>query len=236
MPAVVLLHHGGGWENTQTRQYATALSKAGYVTLEVILFNTRNEQKPKPSSYLPHIFGAHKFLSGLPYVDSSRIAVSGGSYGGLLTILTATQWAATQYGAPQGIKFAAHAAFYPLCWMINNFIHKKPSTPDIPGTVYDSYTGSPIKIYAGAEDDYDARDPKACDNLVQALPEDQRAAFNVRVFPGTTHGWDHQRNSNFYEKIACKGKGCYNTNNVDPKATAEGIANLIVFLNTATPK
>jgi len=235
-PAIVLLHHGGGWQNTQTRQYAEALSKAGYATLELILFNTGDEKMAKPSMYLPHVYGALKFLSKQPYVDAKRIAVSGGSYGGLLTILTATDWAYEQYGAPEHIRFAAHAAFYPMCWAINYFVVKKPGTPDVPGTVYDKYTGAPVKIYAGSEDDYDGRDPKACDNLVLALPEDQRSAFSVRVFQGATHGWDHQRNSTFYEKIACKGKGCYNTNTTDAKITAEGIEDLKEFLKTAMPK
>lgn len=234
LPAVVLLHHGGGWQNTQTPRYAAALAQAGYVTLEVILFHTREQQKAKPSAYLPHVYGALHYLGTLPNVDSNRIAISGGSYGGTLALLSVTEWAEKTYGA--GGHFAAAAPFYPVCYFVSWFNKKKPPTPGIPSTVYEQYGRSQIKIYAGANDDYDNRDPKACEAMIQELPSDQQPKFSVKVFNSATHGWDHPRSSSFYEGIACKGKGCINTNNADSKVTAEGIADLIAFLNSAMPK
>ncbi|HYD94502.1 MAG TPA: dienelactone hydrolase family protein [Noviherbaspirillum sp.] len=232
-PAVVLLHHGGGFQKTQTNQYANALSERGFVTLEVVMFYYASGAAQRPSVYVPHVYGALKYLSGLPDVDNKRIAVMGGSYGGLVALLSATEWAEQAFGGGQ--HFAAAAPMYPVCYFVSHFNAQKPSTPGIPSTVYERYGSAPIRIYAGANDDYDDRDPKACDTMVKSLPVDQQAKFSVKVFDNATHGWD-QVSSEFYAKPACKGRGCINRNVASGETTAAGIEDLIRFLNDAMPK
>jgi dienelactone hydrolase len=227
-PAVILLHHGGGWLNTQTTQYAAILSKHGYVTLELMLFRDGSTASPRPSVYVPHVYGALKYLSSQSFIDGKRIALSGGSYGGTLALLSASEWAEQAYGAGQ--RFAAVAPFYPVCYFISWFNANKPATPGIPSTVYARYGHAPIRIYAAANDDYDDRDANACPNMVKNLPDEQQSKFTVKVFDNATHGWD-QESKEFYAKLACKGKGCINRNIGNAVVTSEAIADLLQFLN-----
>ena len=69
-PAVVILHHGGGCVHSQTPQYAAALSKAGYFTLEPCLFYSSQARERSTVVYLPQVFGALKYLANLEGVDN----------------------------------------------------------------------------------------------------------------------------------------------------------------------
>src|SRR4029077_2939994 len=96
-------------------------------------------------------------------------------------------------------------------------------------------TGAPVRIFAGGKDDYDDRDPNACQEAIDSLPESARNWFSVTVYPSATHGWDQRSGAMFYEAIACKGRGCYNSNAPDPQVARQSIKDLIEFLGTAMP-
>jgi uncharacterized protein len=235
LPAVVLLHSAWGWsEEGVTGRYAEALSKAGFAALEVHMFPSANAMKQGgPVSYLPYAFGALKYLSTRADVDPRRIGVAGYSYGGLLALVMATTWAAERFGNG-GARFSAYAPFYPICWILK--ANAKGRQSPVPTDAWAHWTGAPVRIYAGALDDYDDKDPGACQDAVDALPESERKAFSVRVFPNATHGWDQTRSASFYEKLACKGRGCDNVNRQNPEATEESVKDLIDFMNRAMPK
>ena len=55
------------------------------------------------------------------------------------------------------------------------------------------------------------------------------------VYPSATHGWDQRRSANFYEGIACKGRGCFNINAPDAQVAQQSIKDLIEFLGAAMP-
>ena len=185
-----------------------------------------------PAAYLSDLFGVLKYAATRADVDPSRIAVAGFSFGGVLALVSATKWANEQYlsGSP---RIAAHAPFYPLCWVLKANAKGRPSP--IPTEAWQTWSGAPVRIFAGGKDDYEDRDPNACQDAIDALPESERKAFSTTVYPNATHGWDQQRGANFYEKLACKGRGCYNSNVPDAQIAQQSIRDLIEFLGKAMP-
>ena len=227
--AVVILHHAGGWGSGTTAQYADLLSSNGFVTIEPRLFNTR----PKHTSeYVGQVFGALNYLSTLATVDPAQISVMGLSYGANLTVIAATEWSNKKF--TDGAKrFKSYAAFYPVCWAHAATIKRtapRSRASKFPDDVEDKWVGSPMKIFAGSDDDYEGRDPKSCTEFIEAIPDvKQRSVSSVNLYQGATHGWD-QVSQSFMEPVACKGKGCVNNNVHNPEVTARAKEDLLKFL------
>lgn len=228
--AVVVLHHAGGWGAGTTTQYAELLASNGYVTIEPRLFNAR----PKHTSeYIGQVFGAMNYLSTLATVDPAQISLMGLSYGANLTVIAATDWSHKKFtdGAK---KFKSYAAFYPLCWAHTATIKRtapRSRASKFPDELEDKWVGSPLKIFAGSDDDYESRDPKSCTEFIEAIPDaKQRSVSSVNLYQGATHGWD-QASQSFMEPVACKGKGCVNNNVHNPEVTARAKEDLLKFLN-----
>lgn len=59
--------------------------------------------------------GALTYLAKLPYVDPRRIAVAGSSQGGIVALQLASPHSAEYFAVPEGLKFRAAIAYYPLC-------------------------------------------------------------------------------------------------------------------------
>jgi dienelactone hydrolase len=232
-PAVILLHSSWGWadDHEGVAVYAKALSRAGYVTLEPHMF-AGPYGHGAPASYLPEFFGVLRYAATRPDVDQHRIAVSGFSFGGILSLIAATRWANESYlnGSP---RVGAYAPFYPVCWLFKANVKGQPSP--VPTVAWLEWTGAPVRIFAGGKDDYDDRDPNACQEAIDSLPELGRKSFSVKVYASATHGWDQLRAATFYEQIGCKGRGCYNSNVPDAQVTQQSIKDLLEFLDTAMP-
>jgi dienelactone hydrolase len=232
-PAVILLHSAWGWADPHegVQVYAEALSGAGYVTLEPRMF-PGGSGNGTPSSYLPEFFGVLRYAATRPDVDPNRIAVSGFSFGGILLLIAATKWANESYlnGSP---RVAAYAPFYPACWLLKANVKGKRSP--VPTDAWLEWTGAPVRIFAGGKDDIDDRDPNVCQEAIDSLPESARQSFSVKVYASATHGWDQRRSATFYESLACKGRGCNNSNLPDAQITRQSIKDLIEFLGTAMP-
>jgi dienelactone hydrolase len=182
LPAVLIVHGSAGVDS-RGRFYAEALNKAGIATLEVDMWAARGwlggiTGRPRgvPET-LPDAYGALKFLSGQPRIDPDRIGILGFSWGGVVAMLTATRPYTDLY-TDGSLKFAAHVAHYPVCWLYNR----------VPEYGFNSFTGSPVLIQAGELDAYDQ--PDTCRNLVQALPPSDRTFISVKMYPDATHAWD----------------------------------------------
>lgn len=229
-PAVVLLHAGGGWEVPVTGQYSKALNQAGFATLELRLFRSEAERAPTRMGYLQNLYDALRFLGTQPSVNPDRVSVAGFSFGGILALTSATSWAYERFGRSTGPRFAAHAAFYPVCYGYAAFAKAGRPTADLPGDFLVKWTGASVRIFAAGKDDYDDRDPKVCEEFVSLIPEPQRNAFSVTLYPDATHGWD-QPSAAFFEKIACKGRGCMNRNVANAVVTRTSIEELVGFMS-----
>jgi dienelactone hydrolase len=211
-----------------------ALQEVGFATLELRMFPALASAKPGgPSAYLPELFGSLNYLATNPDIDPKRIGVAGYSYGGLLTLVAATTWANKTYAMPDQ-QFSAYASFYPMCWVLKANAQGRKSP--VPASAWMEWTGRPIRIFAGANDDYDNRDPKACENAVSALPVAQQRGFSVQVYPDATHGWDQKKGATFFEKLACNGRGCNNTNQPNRQVTELSIKELTGFMSTNLAK
>lgn len=119
IPAVVVVHGTGGVDG-RGAFHIQALNAAGIATLEVDYFGARGlrpgaERRPSAPQLLPDSYGALLFLGAHPAIDPARIGIAGFSLGGAQAQLTSNAVATQHYTGGQA-KFAAHVAFYPVCW------------------------------------------------------------------------------------------------------------------------
>jgi dienelactone hydrolase len=203
-PAVVILHNSG--QDGTGQAYAIALTQAGFVTLEPELWSgTRADRdRPAPTIYLAHTFGALQFLAAHPRVDPARIGSIGFSLGGILNIRAATDHFTQKYtgGNP---RYAAHLALYPVCHLHLNAQEGKSRTKELRG-IHNKVTGAPVHILAGAKDEYD--EPDTCAKFLASMPPDSRKYFSLTVYPDAGHGWDTDFDRSYVHPIACLGRGC----------------------------
>ena len=181
VPAVLIVHGSSGIDS-RGAQYAAALNAAGIATFEIDMWAARNigggADRPKGVPLtLPDAYGAFKLLAANPTIDAKRIGITGFSWGGVLSMLTATRPYTEQY-LGRDMKFAAHAPNYPVCWVYNR----------VPGYEFKAFTGSPVLLQAGELDTYDL--PDTCAGLVASLDDTARRLVTLKVYAGAGHGWD----------------------------------------------
>lgn len=199
----VLICHGSDGPDARAEFHAAALNDAGFVTLEIDMWAARGTARgaaARPRSVpetLPDAFAAKRFLSQQPEVDPARIGIMGFSWGGVVTLLSATQRAAAQLGEKGEMgPFAAHMAMYPVCWAYET----------VPGMSLAELTGAPVLIQAGDTDTYD--DPDGLDLLLARLPEASRAIIKGVTHKGAGHGFDRDApTATINDPFAHKGAG-----------------------------
>lgn len=182
LPAVVILHGSAGID-FRGDFYARALNEAGIATLEIDMWEARGIQsaadRPQiPLLTYPDAFGALQFLSEHPNINPDRIGVLGFSWGGAITMASATESYASQFGGE--LRFAAHAAHYPICYAYNS---------PIPGSDFFDLTGAPILIQIGEEDDYD-NGSGPCFALRESLTPEEQNWVDINTYIGAFHAWD----------------------------------------------
>jgi dienelactone hydrolase len=199
-PAVLICHGSDGVDG-RGEFHAAALNAAGIVTFEIDMWAARGSKRgaaARPRGVpetLPDAFAAAAFLAAQPEVDSARIGILGFSWGGVVSLLTATKsWrAARGAGAP---VFVAHAAMYPVCWAYEV----------APGLSLAELTGAPVLIQTGDADAYD--DPDGLDQLLARLPPASRAVIQGITHKGAGHGFDRDRPAQtIVDSFAHKGHG-----------------------------
>ncbi len=200
MPAVVILHGSGGIDG-RGQFHAQALNDAGIATLEVYMFARGHRPQQGSVKTLTHGYGALKYLAGRPDIDPQRIGVMGFSWGGGMSMRMASKSVSDAFLAnTNGLRFVAHAPFYPVCWSHTRIMRSGMSD-------YRAFTGAPVLLFAGGQDDYGASDD--CKNFLEALPEQTRNHMMLQFYPEATHGWDSQddRARTFYDQYAFGGRG-----------------------------
>jgi dienelactone hydrolase len=226
VPAVVMIHTRGGYDSTQYDFYGAALREKGIATLGLVLF--RSGPTHQPSDLVPHAFGALKYLASRPDIDPNRIGIMGFSLGGILTVLTASEMLASEHMG-NGPRFAAHAAFYPVCWIHEEIVRNTPRMNRVPDA-YTRLTGSPVHILAGGKDRWD--DPDSCQKFLRALAPEARKSVALTFYPDATHQWDRVVVGRYFGAAACRGQGCNVEDTYDP-ATAEKGKQVVLEFFTA---
>lgn len=179
----VLICHGSDGVDGRGEFYASALNAAGLATLEIDMWAARSTNRgaagrPRsPMETLPDAFGGLTFLGGQPEIDLDRIGILGFSWGGVVTLLSATKGRADPLrGSLPGFK--AHAAHYPVCYAYA--VDPRMALTDL--------TGAPILIQTGDADTYDHPDAGA--KLAASLAGQGTAQVRNITYPGATHGFD----------------------------------------------
>ena len=181
MPAVVIVHGSSGVDSRGIF-YAMELNKAGIATLEIDMWTARGigsaADRPKGVPLtLPDAYGAFKFLAANSDIDAKRIGITGFSWGGAVSMLTATKPYTEKYLGKE-MRFAAHAPNYPICWVYNR----------VPGYEFKEFTGTPLLLQAGELDTYDL--PDTCPTLVKSLGDSARDLITIKVYADAGHGWE----------------------------------------------
>lgn len=177
LPAVVVLHGSAGLDSRGSF-YVAALNRAGIATLEVDMWTARGvggglDRPALPTLTVPDAFSALAFLAARPEIDAERIGILGFSWGGAVTMLTATRYYTDIFGG--GREFAAHIAHYPVCWAYS---------AGFPGVFFHDLTGEPVLIQVGDRDDYD-EGAGPCQTLAAPFANVQVAAYR-----NAYHAWD----------------------------------------------
>jgi dienelactone hydrolase len=203
------------------------LQSAGFATLEIDMWAARGTNrgaKGRAASVpqtLPDAFAALAFLASQPEIDPKRIAIIGFSWGGAVTLLSATRRYAEALAEP-GQAFAAHAAFYPVLWSYNK----------VPGHEFGDLTGAPVLIQAGAADAYD--DAQVYAGFLDGLAPQTRPHVSLIVHPDATHAFDRALPSKVInDPYAHKGAGGPVLFEHNAQASALACETLIKFLAAA---
>jgi dienelactone hydrolase len=185
VPAVVIVHGTNGVDSRGS-YHAEALNDAGIATLELDMWSPRglsggagpNGRPQGVPETLPDAYGALLYLASRPGIDTQRIGITGFSWGGVVSMLTATRPYSDLHMGANPLRFAAHAPFYPICWGYNK----------IPGYEFAELTGAPVFVQSGECDAYD--EPDSCTQLVNGLPEPTRRDVTVTMYPEAMHGFN----------------------------------------------
>ncbi len=226
VPAVLICHGSDGVDG-RGEFHAGALHAAGIATFEIDMWAARGTARgaaARPRSVpqtLPDAFAGAAFLARQPEVDASRIGVLGFSWGGVVSLLTATRNWRASLGA-DAPPFAAHAALYPVCWAYGT----------VPGLSLDDLAGAPILIQAGDADAYD--EPDGLDQLLARLPPASRALIRGITHPGAGHGFDRDRPAQtIHDPFAHKGEGGPVLMAFHPEAAEKARAANVAFFREA---
>jgi dienelactone hydrolase len=224
-PAVVVVHGSAGVDS-RGPAYARALNAAGVATLEIDMWAARGVkgalERPRTiQETLPDAFGAFRFLASDPAIDAARIGVMGFSWGGVVSMLTATR-PYTVAALGEGARFAAHAPLYPVCWLYNR----------VPGFEFRDFTGAPIFIQCGERDAYDL--PDTGEKLVQSLAAIAPGLASIRTYADATHAFDRSEPAmTVTDPFSHLGQGGEVLFAPNPEAAAQARAATVAFFRRA---
>ncbi len=208
-PAIVVLHDCSGLgarSSGAPARWAKLLLAQGYVVAIPDSFSTRGPSRVEvaPRRRVADADETLAYLRTLPYVDSKRIGVMGGSHGGATTLATMAQ-------RPSN-AFVAGVALYPSC---NRWPEPYRST-------------APLLILSGELDDWTPAAP-----CVQLADKASRAGslVSIRVYAGAHHSFDNSNpvryNAARVNENAPGGRGATTGGNAE--AWADSIREVTAF-------
>ncbi|MBN9498822.1 MAG: dienelactone hydrolase family protein [Alphaproteobacteria bacterium] len=222
-PAVVLLHNCAGIEGDRggqiTRDWAGFLIANGYAVVMPDSFVPRGLRGgvcERPGSQWPaaYVRGGDAYVAlraaqADARIDGRRIAVMGGSNGGVATLAAANADMIKEYGwlAPSQPGFVQAISFYPECGLSYGTWQVQSRTPKIAST--GSFKPAmPVLILIGSADNWTPA--SSCEAM---LRESAGQPIEMKIYPGAHHGFDTPSPGVFHNPRV------YNSNNPSGGAT-----------------
>ena len=180
IPAVVLLHGAAGVLYQREMTYARQFQAMGVGALVIDVFGGRRDRATgfierlleiTETMMIADAYSGLRFLARHAAVDPARVALMGFSYGGMASVLAAYAQIA-ETAAPEGLRFAAHVAFYGPC--IARLEDRRA-------------TGAPVLMVWGSDDAL--IDPERCAEIAADLKKGGAAVRTV-AYDGAYHQWD----------------------------------------------
>lgn len=165
-----------GWGNHHL-EYMEMYRSMGIATFALQSFKSRNvtstvgEQISVTTAMM--VLDAYRALDTLrrdPRIDGKRVAITGWSLGGGVTLFSA--WKPLKNAISKDASFAAHLAFYPPCFV-------QPQEP--------LFTDAPIHILIGELDNWTPAE--ACEEMVPMIKA-TGSKIDITVYPGVHHSFD----------------------------------------------
>ena len=223
-PAVLILHGSGGVDG-RGAFYAQALQDAGIATLEITMFPPGGRPRAGTQATMPHAAAALTWLAAQPTVDGQRLGVMGFSWGGIMSVMLASDLVQERLGKAVPTP-AAFAPFYPVCSLLVRSM-VRPQSP-----FYNAHTrmrAAPMLIYVGTRDDYEEGE-RPCDAPIAMWPAAAREHVSVRYIEGATHMFDSQKAATqFYDEYARAGRGGMVSAVPSPKDAADARQAVVSF-------
>jgi dipeptidyl aminopeptidase/acylaminoacyl peptidase len=208
-PALVLPHGGPTWQMSDYwNPDATALVSRGYICIAPnprgstgygIAFQKANYQDLGGGDLQDEVYAA-KFLEATGYTDAKKIGITGGSYGGYMTLIALTKtpdvWAAgvEEYGIINWMTMLQHSdpllRQYEKSLLGDPVKDRKVYEADSPIT-YIHQVKAPLLVLQG---DNDPRVPKEeAEQVVQLLHRDGKTVA-AHYYPNEGHGFEKREN------------------------------------------
>lgn len=183
-PALILVHTCGGIRQ-QIGYWRKEAVRRGYVAFVIDSFTSRGSPSCRPLPPAPmargvkDVFDAAEHLATFPFVDKSRIAMLGVSWGAMVGLRSASPGFVAGLGLPR-TPLRAVVSLYPACYI--------PPFRNSPGGEYlHSDVSTPTLVLMGGQDN--ETPPQECVSRLEALKE-RGAPVEWYVYPNATHCWD----------------------------------------------
>jgi len=203
-PAVVIAHGGPTWQTFDGWNPAVvALVSRGYVCIAPNVrgstgygmpFQRANHQDLGGGDLQDEVYAA-AFLKQTGYVDAKRIGITGGSYGGFMTMMAVSKtpdlWAAgvAQYGVANWRTMLAHADPF-----LQEYVKGLLGDPERDSSVYDQSSvlryirneKAPLLLLQGEND---VRVPREEAEQIVSTLRAQGNTIDAHYYPQEGHGW-----------------------------------------------
>jgi len=184
-PLIIGVAGSNGW-GSHHYEYLSMYREMGIATFELKSFSSRDISSTVGSQIdvtmsmmILDSYKALDFLSEHKNINKERIAITGWSLGGGVTLVSA--WEKLIKAINPRSRFVAHLPFYPPCMLSPDNLE---------------FTDAPIHIQIGELDNWTPA--SACENFVAEM-KNNKDNIDITVYANSHHGFDTQEDIEFIE-------------------------------------